>query len=146
MQTQNNNSFAEFESFEQFFAQAEQRSGFWIERAQLEFTEKVLTRMKEIGVSRSDLASNLGVHRGMITKLLNGKNNFELATMVRIARALKCGFRSHLEPEGTKACWINVLTEEPRRETIKKWNPGEFHRINFIRMNSSEYEAEPVAT
>jgi|HubBroStandDraft_4_1064222.scaffolds.fasta_scaffold975229_1 transcriptional regulator with XRE-family HTH domain len=92
-----------FDSFDEFFEQAEKRPEYWIEGAKLEFTREVLAEMRSSGVSKGELASRLGVQPGMVTRLLSGNNNFELATMVRIARALNCQFRCHLQSGGTKA-------------------------------------------
>jgi transcriptional regulator with XRE-family HTH domain len=101
--------------FAALFAQAEKSPIYWEERARLEFTEKVLERMQEIGINRRTLAERLGAQPGFVTRLLSGKNNFEIATMVRISRALETTFRCHLEPKGTEAMWINVLREEPEQ-------------------------------
>lgn len=114
-----------FDSFEGFFKQAEQRTGYWVERAKIEFTEEILAQMKVLGFNRTQLAASLDAQPALVTRLLNGRNNFELATMVRIARALNCEFRCHLQPVGTHTCWINVLNEEPA-ERVPVWNPSEF--------------------
>jgi ribosome-binding protein aMBF1 (putative translation factor) len=90
--------------FEPFFETAERNAAHWIELAKLEFTEEVVARMKELGVSKSELAAKLDTRPSMVTRLLSGKNNFELATMVRLARALDCDYKSHLQPRGTKTC------------------------------------------
>src|SRR4051812_34176995 len=95
-----------FESFENVFEHAEKRAGYWVELAKLEFTSKIISRMTNLGVGKSDLAKRLEVQPGMVTRLLSGRNNFELATMVRIAKALDSSFRCHLEPSGTTTCWI----------------------------------------
>ena len=88
------------DAFAGFFTQAEASPHYWAELAKLEFTEKVLARMKELGLSRSALAARLGVQPGLVTRLLSGRNNFELGTMTKIARALDCEFRCHLQPQG----------------------------------------------
>jgi hypothetical protein len=104
--------FEAFDSFDQFFDQAEKRSDYWEELAKLEFTREVLLKMEKDGVNKTELSKRLEVRPGMVTRLLSGRNNFELSTMVRIAMALKCRFRSHLEPEGTKTMWLDVSTVE----------------------------------
>jgi plasmid maintenance system antidote protein VapI len=111
--------------FAALFAQAEKSTIYWEERARLEFTEKVLERMQEIGINRRTLAQRLGAQPGFVTRLLSGKNNFEIATMVRISRALETTFRCHLEPKGTEAMWINVLRAEPE-QTASAWPADNF--------------------
>jgi len=112
MQKRKEPQFETFDSFDQFFDQAEKRSDYWEERAKLEFTKEVLLKMGKDGVSRTELANRLEVRPGMVTRLLSGRNNFELSTMVRMAMALNCRFRSHLEPAGTKTVWFDVSTVE----------------------------------
>jgi transcriptional regulator with XRE-family HTH domain len=142
---QKSDAYRNFDSFEEFFEQAEKRDGYWLERSKLEFTEEVLARMKETGITRTELAARLKSQPGMVTRLLSGRNNFELATMVRMARALDCALRTHLEPVGTKACWINVLNEEPEREPVQAWNPGEFHNVAKHKAPIIIYDAIPAA-
>jgi|GEM_PF-3996922 len=54
--------------------------------------------MKAQNVSKSELASRLGVRASMVARLLSGQNNLELSTLVRIAMALNCRFRGQLCP------------------------------------------------
>lgn len=113
--------FKEFDSFEELFAQAEQRLDYHVEGAKNEFTEQIVARMEEFGLSKSELAEKMGVKRSFVTRLLSGNNNFTLETMVRIARSLDCSLRSHLEPKGFEARWVNVMkTEFAHGETCPK--------------------------
>ena len=105
--------------FAPFFAEAEQSPSYWVKLAKLEFTEEVLGCLKDLGMSKSQLADRLGVSPAMVTRLVNGNNNFELATMVKIARALGCEFRSHLQRPGTQTLW-DFLTEEPEESPTEK--------------------------
>lgn len=118
-----------FDSFEAFFEQSEQRPGYWLELAKLDFTREVLERMKHLGVTKSQLAVKLEAKPALVTRLLSGKNNFELATMVRLARVLDCEFRSHLQPKGTTAMWLDVLSEEPARPAERAWNPKDYKPV-----------------
>jgi transcriptional regulator with XRE-family HTH domain len=120
--------FGDFESFEEFFQRAEERPGYWVELAKLEFTEEVLARMKQRGISKGQLATLLGAKPAFVTRLVSGHNNFTLETMVRVARALDCEFRCQLQPSGTKACWINVLENEPQRAP-SGWPSEEFRKV-----------------
>jgi transcriptional regulator with XRE-family HTH domain len=144
MRKQNDQPYGSFDSFEQFFEQSEQRPGYWVELAKLDFTREVFDRMKQLDVSKSQLAAKLNAQPALVTRLLSGRNNFELATMVRLARALDCEFRCHLQPSGTKTCWIDVLNEEPKREPVLAWNPDDFQRVKF-EPKVLNYESVPVA-
>src|SRR5205085_11124542 len=49
----------------------------------------VRERLKTLGLTEMDLANRLRSSPAYVTKLLNGRNNFTLRTMVRVARLLK---------------------------------------------------------
>jgi transcriptional regulator with XRE-family HTH domain len=68
------------------------------EGASIEFTNAMLTRMRQLDVSRSQLASRIGVNPAYISKILRGDTNFSLETMVKIANALDSEFRCQLQP------------------------------------------------
>lgn len=68
------------------------------EGASIEFTNAMLTRMRQLDVSRSELAARIGVTPAYISKISRGDTNFSLETMVKIANALESDFRCHLEP------------------------------------------------
>src|SRR5215203_3168000 len=89
----------EFRSFDEFFTHTQKNTGYWVELAKLEFTEDIISRMKQLEVSKSQLANKLSVTPAMITRLLSGRNNFELATMVKLALALECTFKPNLQPD-----------------------------------------------
>jgi Helix-turn-helix len=129
-----------FDSFAALFQSAEKHTGYWVELAKLEFTEEMLARMKAAGVKKGQLAASLGAKPAFVTRLVSGHNNFTLETMVRVARALNCGFRSHLEPAGTKACWIDVLNDEPQRARTT-WATEKFRVIETLR---PDFTHEPV--
>jgi len=93
-----NEPYSSIDSFESLFEQAEKRLDYKVEGAKNEFTEKIVRRMEESGISRSELADRLGKKKPQITRLLKGNNNFTVETMVEIADALGCNYRSHLEP------------------------------------------------
>jgi transcriptional regulator with XRE-family HTH domain len=140
MPSKENKPIEAFDSFEELFQRAEERPGYWVEVAKIEFTEEMLARMKAAGVKKSQLAASLGAKPAFVTRLVSGHNNFTLQTMVRVARALNCGFRSHLEPAGTKACWIDVLKDEPQRARAT-WATEKFRVIETLR---PDFTHEPV--
>jgi len=144
MPTPKNQPYESFDSFEEFFQQSEQRPGYWLELAKLDFTREVLDRMKQLGVTKGQLAAKLEAKPALVTRLLSGKNNFELATMVRLARVLDCEFRSHLQPKGTTAMWMDVLNEEPVRPAVRAWNPDEF-KTRVVNTNEQVFSNESFA-
>ncbi|HKH46060.1 MAG TPA: helix-turn-helix transcriptional regulator [Thermoanaerobaculia bacterium] len=75
-------------NFPELFERAAEHEDYWVAGAILEFTEDVVREMERQGMTRTALAQRLGATPAYVTKLLRGKVNFTLATMVRLARAL----------------------------------------------------------
>lgn len=107
--------------------QARGMDSFWVESAILEITEEIVARMKQLGVSKSDLAKLLGKSPAFITKLLQGNNNFTLETIVKIARRLNCQLRSHLQPAGLDSQWIDYHIDMSFRAITR---PNEDEPVN----------------
>lgn len=99
---------------------------FLTEEAILEFTEKIVCRMEEIKMSRSEFAEKLGVSKAFITKLLNGNPNLTIKTMVSIAKALNCKLELALCPSGFEA----------RRFLVPKKDNNIFSKFRFIKNKS----------
>lgn len=83
-------------TFPGLFQQEEEHEDYWIAGAILEFTEDVVREMERQGITRMALAQTLDVTPAYVTKLLRGKVNFTLATMVRLARALNAEIHVYL--------------------------------------------------
>jgi len=146
MQVPDKKAFDPFDSFEGFFDQVEKRSDYWVELAKLEFTREIQLKMAADEVSKSELASRLEVRPGMVTRLLSGRNNFELSTMARIATALNCRFRSHLEPLDAKAVWFDVCCLNQQPEVDESPTAGQFREVEFRPVSAIlNYEAGPLA-
>lgn len=54
----------------------------------LGITEQIVALMEQQGLKRVELAARLNKTPGFVTKLLSGRNNFTLKTLVEIGRAL----------------------------------------------------------
>src|SRR5207244_13231631 len=100
------------------------------EGASIEFTNAMLTRMRQLNVSRSELAARIRVNPAYISKILRGDTNFSLETMVKIANALDSDFRCCLQParaqsqrfdgrraSGRKAASFSPVARDGRRPT-----------------------------
>jgi len=83
-------------SFSELYQEAAQHQDYWIAGAILEFTESVVQEMKRQGLTRTALAERLGATPAYVTKILRGRVNFTLATMVRLSRALDAELRVRL--------------------------------------------------
>jgi transcriptional regulator with XRE-family HTH domain len=116
--------------FAALFQRAEQSERYFLELAKLEFTEEIIARMKAAGVNRAELARRMGAKPAFVTRLLSGSNNFELATMVKVARALNCEFRCHLQPDGIETQWLDFFKEEPERPAAEAWQEQDFKSVS----------------
>jgi transcriptional regulator with XRE-family HTH domain len=66
----------------------------------LELNEKIVLRMKELNINRTELAKRLGVQKPFVTKLLNGNHNLTVKTMASIAQALEGELVLDISPPG----------------------------------------------
>ena len=62
------------------------------------FLRQILLRMKELGVSQTELARRMEVSRPYITKVLRQDVNFSFRTAAKLAAALKMDFLPELKP------------------------------------------------
>ena len=62
------------------------------------FLRRILRRMKELGVSQTELARRMNVSRPYITKVLRQDVNFSFRTAAKLANALKMDFFPDLKP------------------------------------------------
>src|SRR5262245_9674949 len=85
-------------SFSELFQEAEQHEDYWVAGTILEFTESLVREMERQGITRVELARRLGASPAYVTKILRGKVNFTLATMVRLARAVGTELHVQLGP------------------------------------------------
>jgi transcriptional regulator with XRE-family HTH domain len=96
-------------TFGELFDQAERHEDYWTAGVILEFTESVVREMERQAITRTELATRIGTTPAYVTKILRGKANFTLATMVRLARALDAELRVHL---------VAAVARRPARQAI----------------------------
>jgi len=79
-------------SFEEWFKQKQiefqKSSSFILDGLMLSLNEQIVIAMKKEGISRSQLADKLNVSKGYISRLLQGKVNLTLKSLVNIGLAL----------------------------------------------------------
>jgi transcriptional regulator with XRE-family HTH domain len=73
--------------FTELFREARKRDEYWIEDAIVGFTSQLYSIMRRKGISVTALAERLGVAQPYITRVLKGRDNLTIATMVKLARA-----------------------------------------------------------
>ena len=63
-----------------------------IDRVGSMFLRRILRRMKQLGVSQTELARRMKVSRPYVTKVLSRDVNFSFRTAAKLANALKMDF------------------------------------------------------
>ena len=74
-----------------------------VDRIGSAFLRRILLRMKELGVSQSELAKRMKVSRPYITKVLHQDVNFSFRTAAKLANALKMDFMPEIRPQEANA-------------------------------------------
>ena len=75
------------------------------------FLRQILLRMKELGLSQTDLAKRMQVSRPYITKVLRQDVNFSFRTAAKLARALQMDFFPDLRERGEE----DLLVDDNRK-------------------------------
>ena len=83
-------------SFSDLYREAERHPDYWIAGAILAFTESMVREMARQRLTRTALAERLSATPTYVTKILRGRVNFTLATMVRLSRALDLDLHAKL--------------------------------------------------
>ena len=63
------------------------------------FLRRILFRMKQLGVSQTELAKRMDVSRPYVTKVLHQDINITFRTAAKLANALKMDFFPALSPQ-----------------------------------------------
>jgi len=105
--------------FNELFEGVEETLAYKTELAVLEFTEELVARMACQGMSRAELARQIGCSPAYVTKILRGTTNFTLETLVKVADVLGCKIRTHLQPEGTRTHWFDMQDHTQRRAAFE---------------------------
>ena len=89
--------------FSDLFRDARQRDEYWVEDAAVSFTVQLYELMKKRGISQVKLAERLGVSPPYVARILKGRENLTIASMVKLARAVGVKLEVSLEEvdEGT---------------------------------------------
>jgi hypothetical protein len=86
------------DSIAQYEAEFERDPDYVAETLALQVIEQALELMKEKGISRSELASLMGVSRAYISKLFNAPPNMTLRSIAQLALALDAQPHAALRP------------------------------------------------
>ena len=111
-------------TFDDLYREAERHDDYQLALLVHDFTEALVRRMEEQGMSRAELARRLGTSHAYVTKVLRGNVNFTLASLVKLGRATGAQVRLDLcepakrssekaEPSSRRAGRRGVSPPEP---------------------------------
>ena len=81
-----------------------------VNRVGLIFLRCILQRMKEIGISQTELAKRMNASRPYVVKVLHGDVNITLGSAARFAEALKLDFFPDLRAENGELYTVRTGT------------------------------------
>ncbi len=96
-------------SFATLYKRLEKTPGYLAERMAVTLLAELNTRMRDLGMSNSDLARAANVSPAYITKLFRGPSNVSLETIAKLALAVECRPHVHLAVEGAQVRWFDVM-------------------------------------
>lgn len=115
--------------FSDLLRSARSRDDYWIEDAIIRFTVQLYSLMGSM--SQEELAGKIGATQPYIARILKGRNNFTIATMVKLARAV--GGR------------LDILIREGATETdVSEMRMPNFAIANRLRVTAGSTAAHEV--
>ncbi|HEX4962471.1 MAG TPA: helix-turn-helix domain-containing protein [Thermoanaerobaculia bacterium] len=100
------------ERYRQMFKEAEASVDYWLAGPVTDFTDELCQRMKARGMTRADLARQIGSSRAYVTRLLSGSTNFTLTTMVKLAMAVGGAVHVHISDQQAVTRWQDAVRGE----------------------------------
>lgn len=125
---------------------------YWITLARMGFEEDLARLMGKKDVSRSDLARKVGVSPQFITKILNGTNNYTLATMAKLARGIGAVLEVRLADEGSEVVRVVdpsvavVLDAMQGLESLTSTRDAEFSGATVVDITGYRIRRESART
>lgn len=111
-------------------AEARNTVEYKLERAMIDFTERICARLEELKITQRELADRMGVTRSQITNLLRGEyKNFTFETAIRIACALEMDFEPVLASRTGLSCKcgqirVGIIEGMLKAKPNSTWHPA----------------------
>jgi transcriptional regulator with XRE-family HTH domain len=101
------------EKYRDLVREAQKSVDYWADVAVMEFTRDLVELMEKRSVTRAELARRLNTSRAYVSKLLGGQANFTIATMTKVALALRSSLHLQLADEvSSERWWVDELDDE----------------------------------
>lgn len=113
-----------YESFAEFFAEAEQLPNYQEAEAALDFVAGLAALMRANGINNAELARRIGKSPAYVTKVLRADTNFTLRTMTMLSEAAGGTYHNRVCPAGFKPVWLQQTARPGRPATASLRNAG----------------------
>jgi len=80
------------------------------EATKIEFAVAISRRMKQLQMSKSDLANAASTSNAYITKVLRGDSNLTIESLVKFSEAVSGDLHIHISPKNAHVRWNEVIT------------------------------------
>jgi len=80
------------------------------EAKKIEFAVAISRRMKQLQMSKSDLANAASTSNAYITKVLRGDSNLTIESLVKFSEAVSGDLHIHISPKNANVHWNEVIT------------------------------------
>ena len=88
--------------FKEEYEKAKDTFEFKLESLEIVLIEKIIERMDECNISRSELATRLNKSKAYISKIFNNGSNLTLKSILALAEAVECTISIDLIKKNTK--------------------------------------------
>jgi len=93
--------------------------------------ERLLDRMKALGLNRTRLAEKMSVSPARITTMMDGTNNFTIETLMRAADAVDAELEMAIVPKDHQVRWVTYREEDVHASFIPACLPVEKAETRF---------------
>jgi len=83
---------------------------YLVEDIKIGFAVDLERRMRQLGMSKADLARELETSSAYITKILRGDSNLTIRSMVFLANAVDGSLNLHIAPRDARVRWFEVIS------------------------------------
>ena len=127
-------------SFKKLFSAIEKTLSYKKEKAKVDFTIELQSVIERKGLTRADLARQLGKTNAYVTQILRGERNFTIDTMVELADALDSNLAIHFSPKGEKTVdWYRVIQGAPgQRRSSSRASVRKIHGLTVEDIQAIE--------
>jgi len=92
------------------------------ETKKIELAFAISRRMKQLGMSKTDLAHTVSTSNAYITKVLRGDSNLTIESLVKFANAVDGDLHIHISPRDAQVRWIEKFSRpEEKVEDAIVW-------------------------